>query len=396
MLSNEFIQKIRKCGVRGLCEFLTELHETSPGTWMGKCPFPDEHKDGEDKSPSFMVKVNDEGIETWCCHSCHCGEKDGVENFGSDNIAFMQWVYNKKYGKRITFVQAVKKIAEAYGIPMEGGAFSAIYQKNKNAMEKYEAQLTPFVRTYLYDRGLDDDDIQKWHLGFDGDRITMPVFNSVGEVTGFSNRAFSKAAKDSGRKYMNTPEKFSDGRKTGFFKRGAFYGIQFVNKAEKRIFIFEGQFDAIIASKYGIPNAVAAMTCHLTSEQAEYIAKQGFIPVVCFDPDEAGIKGAMKTMEVLQDAGVADSRVLFLPDERDMADLGHDLKDKLVETVMPRVMPFYQYLLKGYADEMDAAVLAKQNELMPKVSGIIASIKDETEKELAMSFVHQRFKIWAA
>ena len=63
---------------------------------------------------------------------------------------------------------------------------------------------------------------------------------------------------------------------------------------------------------------------------------------------------------------------------------------------MPRVMPFYQYLLKGYADEMDAAVLAKQNELMPKVSGIIASIKDETEKELAMSFVHQRFKIWAA
>lgn len=392
MLSNEFILKIRKLGVKALAERVTDLRETTSGIWAGHCP----SRHHEDSTPSFYVFENtdDGGIESWCCRGCHVGPK-GSDNNGSDNIAFVQWIYEENFGIKLTFYQTVEKIAAFYHVPMEKGKFSGIYRKNRENMETYESQITPFVKIYLSERGLDDEDIKKWHLGFDGDRITMPIFNSYNEVVGFSNRAFSKRAEATNRKYLNTPEK-RYGKDTGFHKGSVLYGIQFVDHADKRLFIFEGQFDAIIASKWGIPNAVAAMTCHLTKEQAAYIAKSGFTPVVCFDPDDAGRSGAMQTMEILRDAGVKDARVLFLPDERDMADLGCALREKTKDVILPRVIPFYQYILKGMADEFDAAVLAKQGELMPKVNDIVASLGSEEERELARNFIQHRFRVWAA
>ena len=390
MASQEFLQKIKKCGVRKLASCLTELQETSPGTYMGRCPNPDH----QDARASFMIKENEDGIESWCCFGCHSGQKGG-ENFGSDNIAFVQWIYYHRFHQVLSFPQALQKVAKFYGIPMENGKFTMTYRKNREVMEHCEQQLTPFVKLYLHERGLDDEDISKWHIGFDGDRITFPIFNSVGEVIGFSNRAFSAEALKR-QKYWNTPEKIN-GKETGFHKRSCFYGIQFVNPADRRLFIFEGQMDAIIASKYGIQNAVAIMTCHMTSEQAKYIAEHHFVPVVCFDPDDAGKKGAMQTMERLREAGVTESRVLFLPDERDMADLGRDLKDKLYDTVMPRVMPFYQYILKELADEMDAAILEKQEEMMPKVRSAMNCVSNEDERAIAQSFIEKRIlKMWAA
>lgn len=356
---------------------------------MGKCPNPNH----DDKTASFMVKENDEGIESWCCFGCHSGQKGG-DNFGSDNIAFVQWYYYN-CGLKLTFPQAMQKVAAFYHIPMEDSKFSAIYRQNKELMLKCEQQMTPFAKLYLEDRGLDDADIQKWHIGFDGDRITFPIFNSMGEVVGFSNRAFSAKSKEK-QKYWNTPEKTYDGKETGFHKRSCLYGIQFVNPKDKRLFIFEGQMDAIIASKYGIPNAVAAMTCHLTDEQAKYIADHHLVPIVCFDPDDAGKKGAMQTMEKFYKYGIQESRVLFLPDERDMADLGHALKDELCSVVMPRVMPFYQYLLKEYTDELDACILEKQEETLLKARGVIEKLNDN-DKEIAESFVKNRvLKTWAA
>ena len=389
MASQEFLYKIKKCGVRRLAELTTELHETAPGTWMGRCPNP-HHEDARD---SFMIKENDEGIESWCCFGCHSGTKGG-ENFGSDNIAFVQWYYHN-CGLDLTFPQALQKVAAFYHIPMENSKFSAVYRKNKELMLQCEKQMTPFAKLYLEERGLDDADIKKWHIGFDGDRITFPIMNSVGEVIGFSNRAFSARAKER-QKYWNTPEKTRDGKETGFHKRSCLYGIQFVNPKDRRLFIFEGQMDAIIASKHGIPNAVAAMTCHLTDEQAKYIADHHLVPVVCFDPDDAGKKGAMQTMEKFNKFGIQESRVLFLPDDRDMADLGKDLRDKLCSVVMPRVMPFYQYLLKEYTDEIDACILEKQEETMLKTKSVIEKLGDK-DREIAEAFVKKRvLGTWAA
>lgn len=59
-------------------------------------------------------------------------------------------------------------------------------------------------------------------------------------------------------------------------------------------------------------------------------------------------------------------------------------------------MPFYQYLLKGMADEMDAAVLQKQNELMPRAEKIISGIRDKGEQERAKGYFERRMRMWSA
>jgi len=60
-------------------------------------------------------------------------------------------------------------VADYYGIPMEERKTDSVFQKNMADCKKYEKNLTDFVRNYLYFRGLNDNDIKKWHLGFDGE-----------------------------------------------------------------------------------------------------------------------------------------------------------------------------------------------------------------------------------
>ena len=279
MLSPDFIAKIKACGVRRMAERYTELRAINDHQWVGRCPNP-EH---EDSTASFVVELNDDGLESWRCHGCHSGRKDGTENFGSDNIAFAEWITFHKEHKVLGFYNAVAKAAEFYGIPMEENKYGPIYRQNRVLMERYEAGLTPYVRAYLHQRGLDDEDIRKWHLGFTGERISFPILNTAGDVIGFSNRAFSEESRSSGRKYINTANS-RPGHPTGFFKSSVMYGAQFLDMSVKDIYIFEGQFDAILAGKVGVPNAVAVMTCHLTGEQAKFIAKHNFTPTLCFDP----------------------------------------------------------------------------------------------------------------
>ena len=156
-MDKEFIQRIKKCGVRKLVEkFGTTLRQINEDTWLAHCPNP-HHKDTHE---SFMVKLNPDGLESWCCYSCHQGTKDGESgNYGSDNIAFMQWMYHNTNGGELSFKEAVKLIARFYGIPMESDKYDFIYKNNEQLCAGYESGLTDFVRLYLYDRGLEDSDI---------------------------------------------------------------------------------------------------------------------------------------------------------------------------------------------------------------------------------------------
>lgn len=392
MLSPDFIAKIKACGVRRMAERYTELRAINDHQWVGRCPNP-EH---EDSTASFVVELNDDGLESWRCHGCHSGRKDGTENFGSDNIAFAEWITFHKEHKVLGFYNAVAKAAEFYGIPMEENKYGPIYRQNRVLMERYEAGLTPYVRAYLHQRGLDDEDIRKWHLGFTGERISFPILNTAGDVIGFSNRAFSEESRSSGRKYINTANS-RPGHPTGFFKSSVMYGAQFLDMSVKDIYIFEGQFDAILAGKVGVPNAVAVMTCHLTGEQAKFIAKHNFTPTLCFDPDDAGRKGAMRAMETLHDAGIDNARVLFLPDARDMADFCRDKGKEAYAYVMGHSMPFFQYIIKEACDRFDTKVLELQAEMMPEVEKALERVQDDKMKTIAQLYVKKRFmKMWAA
>ena len=386
MLSQVFVDTVKACGVKALAERYTELKPVDRWTFLGRCPNP-EH---EDKNPSFQVWINKKtGLDGWCCFSCHTGKK-GSENFGSDNIAFLQWMYYHTYHKRLSFVEAVKRVATFYHIPIEEDKNIRFYQENKENCQQYERQLNPFVKNYLYMRGLGDEDIARWHLGFDGNRITFPISDTYGNIIGFSNRAFSQEAIASGHKYINSSSsKF-------FQKKNVLYGAQFLDKQIHTIFIVEGQFDAIIGAKYGIPNIVATMTCHLSEEHVAFIKNHNLKPILCFDNDKAGRTGMLHSLAALHEAGIKNIRFAFLPDERDIADLGRDVKDKLKDVLRGRIMSYSQYILKGIADDIDASILAKRQEALPKIREVLSSIEDPDEELIAKDFIEKRMKLWSS
>lgn len=389
--SQDFIDKVKKCGVRKIAERYTKLELINENTYMGKCPNP-EHNDD---TASFMVRLHDNGEESWCCFGCHQGTKDQHDtknpNFGSDNIAFIQWMfYHKNNHKILPFPQAIERTAMFFGMSIPKNKYSYVYDKNKNRMVFWENNLGPFVREYLYERGLDDSDIAKWHIGYDGNRITIPIFDAIGNVIGFSNRAFSQKALDSGSKYINSA------KSEVFQKQKVLYGVNFIDRTKPAIFIVEGQFDAIIASKWGIQNVVASLTCSLSSHHIEYIKENKFTPILCYDNDHAGREGMVKSLSGLLTAGVKNSKLVVLPDGRDIADLGKDVKDKLPQIINARTMSYSQYVLKGIADELDATMMAKQQEIIPRVKQILSSIDDPDEAEVAKEFIKKRLNLWTA
>ena len=384
MLSKEFLQRIQKLGVFKIASYYTELTKESNGIWKGRCPNPNH----QDNTPSFMVQIEPDDNQHWCCFGCHVGAKGG-NNFGTDNIAFVQWLYFNKYKKFLTLYQAVQILCKFYHVDIEEDKYDYIYRQNENSCKHFEKNITDEVRYYLNWRGLDDVDIKKWRLGFNGERITFPIMNSSNRIIGFSNRRYIKKSKPES-KYINS--------KTSpiFNKKKVLYGIQFVNKAQKELFLVEGQLDAILAQKYGLENVVATMTCHLSEDHIRIIKNGGFAPVFCYDGDEAGRRGVQKALEILYKAGVTNAKVLIMPTGKDMADLATNKKHSLKDYVYAHTMPYSQYILGNLANEIDSKINSQIQLMIPKIQEILSTIIDPAERLMAQNYINKRIFMWQA
>jgi len=104
----------------------------------------------------------------------------------------------------------------------------------------------------------------------------------------------------------------------------------------------------------------------------------------------------VKAMEALVSAGVHNSKIVVLPDNRDIADLGKDMKEYLKPFVESHTMSYSHYALKDIIDGVDAAIMAKQQAAMPGIRRILESIDDPDEAFIAKQFVSKRFGLWTA
>ena len=120
--------------------------------------------------------------------------------------------------------------------------------------------------TFLFHRGLDEEDLKKWCIGFNGERITFPLINSFDQVLGFSNRIVACPDDNKAAKYINSKtDEF-------FEKRKFLYGINRLDKSLGYAYITEGQLDVILASKYGLTKNMVRYRLRLAKEKLkEYI-----------------------------------------------------------------------------------------------------------------------------
>jgi DNA primase len=311
--------------------------------YLGNCPFHNE------KSPSFTVSPSK---EIYKCFGCG---KSG------STISFI--MEHEKMG----YVDALKWLANKYNIAVEETEVSPEYQQqrqladslfiiNKFGQEYFTKQLfdseegQSVALSYLKEkRGFTEETIRKFQLGYclnttdafytaavaaqynkdylklsglvnerDGrywdnyrERITFPIHNNTGKIIGFGARIIK--ANDKAPKYINTPENEL------YVKSKILYGIYFARQEmdkKNECLLVEGYTDVVSLSQAGVENVVASGGTSLTQDQLRLIKKYTPNLTIIYDGDAAGIKAALRGMDMALDEGLHVQLVL-IPDGED-------------------------------------------------------------------------------
>ena len=373
---DEFIEEInKKTNLVQLVKQYTKLRKVGLGVWQGVCPNPN-HDDG---TPSLTVW---EEHNSWCCYGCHCGKKGIDGNLGSDAVAFISWIEN------LPFRKAVIKLAEWNDIPIPSSKNQKEFTKNYNLTIKYRKDLDRYedVLSYLYDRGLDDIDIEDWAIGYDyyNKRIVFPLFNKYKDIVGFNKRIADPNYKG-GDKYKNsaTSEIFN--------KSNYLYGIHNLDNKFNEIRITEGSMDVILAKKYGLKNIVATLGTAFTEQHAKAIYKTGKTPVLIFDGDEAGNKGLMKAISYFEALGVY-CKIVKLPQGKDLADMALLEQQNLEKYVRKNSVTAGYLQIQEIVNEYNSSLYQVRLETIPKLEEIMKHVP-KTEERVLKSYIKDEMNI---
>ncbi len=391
--------------------------------YIGFCPFHDNKH-----TPSFVVFPE---TGTWRCFSC---------NEGGDVFTFVM----KREGW--DFRQALERLAERAGVPLETRkpedaarreAYQRLYDLMEEAVAFYRHHLhTPAGKQaldYLHKRGLTDETMETFGLGYapnaweaarkyfrgkgytDDDllavglltqrddgriydrfrhRVMFPIRDARGRAVGFGARTLDP---DGVPKYLNSPQ-------TEIFdKSRLLYGLDRAGKAIRRrdqVVIVEGYMDVIGLHQAGFPNAVSPMGVALNEGQLRTLKRYTRHMVLALDPDAAGIRATLRSMEVAREAlreadgfrldarGLlqqesrlkADLRVALLPEGQDPDEIA--LADPAAwERVLASAQPIILFVMHTRAAEMDLDDPKAKAELAEAVLPLIYEVANPIEQK---------------
>ena len=373
---DSFLQELKqKTDLVQLVNQYTKLKKVGLGIWQGVCPNP-KHKDDK---PSLTVwqKHN-----SWACYGCHSGKKGVDGNLGSDAIAFMQWVENLEWR------QAVIKLAKWNDIPIPTDKNQKELEKNYNLNKKYRKDLNRNEESldYLYERGLDDIDIEEWQLGYDNynKRIVFPLLNKYKDIIGFNKRIIDPNYKG-GDKYINSST--SD----IFNKSNYLYGSHKLDNDFNEIRITEGSMDVVLSHKYGLKNIVASLGTAFTEQHARAIAKTGKTPVLIFDGDDAGDSGISKALSYFEALGIY-CKIVKLPKGMDLADLSLEQKFGIENYIRRNAITAGYLQIRDIVTEYNSSLYQVRLEYIPRLEEVMKYVP-KTEERMLKSYIKDELNI---
>lgn len=196
-------------------------------------------------------------------------------------------------------------------------------------------------------------------------RVIFPVHNLAGKVIAFGARILTKE-KDQ-PKYINSPETEI------YHKSNVLYGMyQAKNAIRKEDFCFlvEGYTDVISMHQAGIENAVASSGTALTEEQIKLIKRFTDNVTVLFDGDAAGIKAALRGIDLVLKGGL-NVRVLLLPDGDDPDSFSKKYSStELKEYFQKNTKDFISFKIDLYAADASRDPIKKAEAIREIVSSI--------------------------
>jgi len=287
--------------------------------YVALCPF------HPDKNPSLNISK-----EKGLFHCFGCGEGGNIYNF-------VMKIEN------VSFERAVEIVAKWANVEVPQFEYSEdkkkVFDIHEKLVEYFNKKLIENreILSYLFERGLDLESIEKFKLGFapksivdfldenkkEGidirdtgifpyshfvERIMFPIRNVSGKIVGFSGRAM----KGEMPKYINSTEKFF---KKGETLYGLYEGKEKILKTKEAILV-EGYMDVIILSKNGIENCVSSMGTSFTEDQAKILKRFSDRVIISFDPDIGGIEGTKRALEIAEKYNF-EIKILSLPENLD-------------------------------------------------------------------------------
>lgn len=370
--------------------------------FQARCPFHNE------KSPSFSVNREK---QVYYCFGC--GAKGNAITF------LMEY-------ERLTFVEAIESLAGSIGleVPRESGhsdreresEIRPLYQIQEQAADFYARQLTENphsaqARSYLKHRGLTEETIHRFHLGYappgwqnlpesmnanllltsglaiarEGsghydrfrDRIMFPIRDRRGRVIGFGGRVLG----DEKPKYLNSPESPT------FKKSREVYGLHellSIRQRPERILVVEGYMDVIALAQHEIPYAVATLGTATSYEHAELLFRYTRELVFCFDGDAAGRNAAWKALDTSLPAirEGRSIRFLMLPEEHDPDSLVRETGKQAFENLIAESQPLSEFFFRHLSQEIDLQTIEGRASLLQNARPLIGKLPEGVFRDL--------------
>ncbi|RKX23824.1 MAG: DNA primase, partial [Candidatus Zixiibacteriota bacterium] len=204
-------------------------------------------------------------------------------------------------------------------------------------------------------------------------RLMIPIFNLSGKPIAFGGRTMKKGEY---AKYVNSPET------PLYSKSNVLYGLNFARdhiRDEKSVIVVEGYFDVISLWQAGIKNVVASSGTAFSLQQARLLARFAEEVYLFFDADSAGRKAALRSVDVLFDAGL-EVKVIAAPKGEDPDSIAREHGADRIEELRENAVRFLEYLL--YDIDPDAASSVAKERLVREFAQIATKISDPTRREL--------------
>lgn len=337
------------------------------------CPFHNE------KTPSFNVNV-----KKGYYHCFGCGVSGNA-------ITFLREHDN------LSFTEAVEELAKMAGLEVpRDERVQQQYSLQKHMMDALDVAATQYrkalrstpddhyVRAYLAKRGLSEEIIERYGIGFAPDqrdflsskasssdkkmlvqtrmlsdkydrayelfqnRLMFPIRNPRGKVVAFGGRTLG----DDKAKYINSPES------EVFHKSKEIYGLYEASQANRqldRLLVVEGYMDVVALAQFGISYGVATLGTATNADNLGVLLSRCKNLVFCFDGDAAGIQAARKAMENALPLFTDGAQISFLvlPESEDPDTLVRQEGREAFEARVDNAEPLSSFFFKAYLKGLD-------------------------------------------
>lgn len=390
--------------------------------FVGLCPFHNE------KSPSFNVSPS---RNTYHCFGCGAG---------GTAIRFVM------EHDGLSFVEAVKRLADAAGIRIEEEVWDANAEaeaKHRSLLLRAHREIAEWfhlllmkhkiaapARDYLKSRGITAEVAKNWQMGYAPpssaffrewaakaripesvlveagiykqsdedsgrrgtyphfrDRLMFPIRNDHGDVIAFSGRII--APKENTGKYVNSPETalFSKSKVLFGFDRSK----RAISKAGEAI-VCEGQIDMIMVYEAGFQNVVAGQGTAFTELHAKMLKRVCNEVVLCYDSDNAGYKAAGRAFEILSPIGLT-VKVASLPQGEDPDSLIRKQGKEALQQVLDGATDYLEYQIRRLRASAKSDSIVERVRMAEQVASAISIFSGVAQRVTAVNKVAKLLEI---